>query len=120
MNSPTTNNELASNARNYSPTATPSPAQRAVLTIAAAHPQRLVVSFPEALKGGARAKVLAALTQAGWLVPTLDEQALRISDAGCRAIGVKPPRPRKAKAKGDANSSSKQAQPRVKPGATKR
>ena len=91
--------------RQTNATPTPSPAQRAVLTIAAAHPQGLAVSFPEALKGGARAKVLATLTQASWLVPTIDELALRISDAGYRAIGVEPPRTRKANA-----NSSKQAQ----------
>jgi hypothetical protein len=90
-------------------TPAPSLAQRAVLTIVAAHPQGLAVSFPETLKGGARTKVLEALTQAGWLVPTTDEQTLRISDAGFRTIVVEPPRPRKAKARASANSS-KQAQ----------
>jgi hypothetical protein len=73
-----------------------SPSQQAVLTAAAQHKQGLATRFPETLKGGARAKVLEALTNAGWLAPT-GEGVPQITEAGYSAIGVKPPKPRKPK-----------------------
>ncbi len=74
-----------------------SPSQQAVLAAAAQHKQGLANQFPETLKGGARTKVLEALTKAGWLASTGNEGVPQITEAGYAAIGVKPPKPRKPK-----------------------
>lgn len=46
---------------------------------------------PDTLRGGARAKVLTALLQRGWLEPADDSYVL--TDAGYEAIGQQRPTP---------------------------
>ena len=90
-----------------------SPSQQAVLTAAARNKQGLAVSFPDTLKGGARVKVLHALVQSGYLERVEGGEALRISQAGYQALGIKPPKPRQLKAGSSTpipRQHSKQAQ----------
>lgn len=100
-----------------------SPSQHAVLHAAAKHEQGLATEFPQALKGGARSKVLAALAKSCLLTPSKGGGEYRITQAGYAAIGVDPLRkkslpeeaPKGAKAKASLSAprvreNSKQAQ----------
>lgn len=70
------------------------PAQANLLKAAAVHPQHLLANFPENLKGGALAKVLSALGNAGLIAPHskgADHRArFAITDAGLKIIGIAP------------------------------
>jgi hypothetical protein len=72
-----------------------SPSQRQVLEAALGNPERLVVHFPDHLKGGARGKVLSALHSAGLITlhqaSTASLPVYAVSDAGLAALGIEPP-----------------------------
>ena len=100
-----------------------SASQQAVLQAAAKHVQGLAIEFPQALKGGARSKVLEALAKSGLLTPSKGGGEYRITQAGYAAIGIEPLRrkslsretPDRADAKASSNAprvreNSKQAQ----------
>jgi len=61
--------------------------QKVVLNAAADHADGSVETFPENVKGGARAKVLEGLKTRGWITPANDGWV--ITDAGRAAIGRK-------------------------------
>ena len=65
--------------------------QTFVLTAAAEHPEHRLEAFPEHVKGGARAKVLAGLYARGWAWEVDDHPVL--TDEGFRAIGRERPVP---------------------------
>ena len=65
-----------------------SPAQALLLRTAARRPDGRVIP-PDTLRGGARAKVLTALLQRGWIEPADDGHML--TDAGYAAIGQQRP-----------------------------
>ena len=65
-----------------------SPAQSLLLRTAARRADGRVIP-PDTLRGGARAKVLTALLQRGWIEPTDDGHML--TDAGYAAIGQRRP-----------------------------
>ena len=65
-----------------------SPAQNLLLRTAARRADGFVIP-PDTLRGGARAKVLTALLQRGWIEPTDGCHAL--TDAGYAAIGLQRP-----------------------------
>ena len=68
-----------------------SPAQSLLLRTAARRPDGRVIP-PDTLRGGARAKVLTALLQRGWIEPADDGHLM--TDAGYAAIGKQRPMPR--------------------------
>ena len=67
-----------------------SPAQSLLLRTAARRADGRVIP-PDTLRGGARAKVLTALLQRGWIEPTDDGHLM--TDAGYAAIGQQRPMP---------------------------
>ena len=67
-----------------------SPAQSLLLRTAARRADGRVIP-PDTLRGGARAKVLTALLQRGWIEPADDGHVL--TDAGYAAIGQQRPMP---------------------------
>lgn len=71
--------------------------QSKLLHTAAQHPEHLLTEFPANLKGGARVKVLTALTNAGWIAPQADiakgSTLFRITAAGLQALGLPAPQP---------------------------
>lgn len=67
-----------------------SPAQALLLRTAARRPDGRVIP-PDTLRGGARAKVLTALLQRGWIEPMDSGNVL--TDAGYEAIGQQRPLP---------------------------
>ena len=67
-----------------------SPAQSLLLRAAARRPDGQVIP-PDNLRGGARAKVLTALLQRGWIEPADDGYSL--TEAGYAAIGHQRPAP---------------------------
>ena len=67
-----------------------SPAQSLLLRTAARRPDGRVIP-PDSLRGGARAKVLTALLQRGWIEPA--EEGHVLTDAGYAAIGQQRPMP---------------------------
>ena len=67
-----------------------SPAQNLLLRTAARRADGRVIP-PDTLRGGARAKVLTALLQRGWIAPANDGHVL--TDAGYAAIGQQRPAP---------------------------
>jgi len=67
-----------------------SPAQNQLLRTAARRVDGRVIP-PDTLRGGARAKVLTALLQRGWIEPT--EGGHVLTDAGYAAIGQQRPSP---------------------------
>ncbi len=67
-----------------------SPAQNLLLRTAARRADGRVIP-PDTLRGGARAKVLTALLQRGWIEPAGDD--LVLTDAGYAAIGQQRPPP---------------------------
>ena len=68
-----------------------SPAQSVLLRTAARRPDGRVIP-PDTLRGGARAKVLTALLQRGWIEPANGGHLL--TDAGYAAIGQQRPVPK--------------------------
>jgi Protein of unknown function (DUF3489) len=77
--------------------------QKSILIAAAERPDRRIDWFPDGVKGGARAKVLASLQSKG-LITTNGDQPV-ISEAGLAALGLPPaqiappdaPKPRKVR-----------------------
>lgn len=67
-----------------------SPAQSLLLRTAARRPDGRVIP-PDALRGGARVKVLTSLLQRGWIEPADDGHVM--TDAGYAAIGQQRPMP---------------------------
>ena len=67
-----------------------SPSQSLLLRTAARRADGRVIP-PDTLRGGARAKVLAALLQRGWIEPADDGHGM--TDAGYAAIGQQRPVP---------------------------
>ena len=67
-----------------------SPAQGLLLRTAARRPDGRVTP-PDTLRGGARAKVLTALLQRGWIEPA--DGSHRLTDEGYAAIGQQRPAP---------------------------
>ena len=75
-----------------------SPAQSLLLRTAARRPNGRVMP-PDTLRGGARAKVLTALLQRGWVEPA--DGGHLLTDAGYAAIGQQRPAPPDGVAKCD-------------------
>ena len=68
----------------------PTDTQRAVLEASAKNPQKKLVDFPVNLNGGARAKVLASLANAGWIKPCDDDKDVyELTPTGMLVIGMK-------------------------------
>ncbi|MBK6974185.1 MAG: DUF3489 domain-containing protein [Sterolibacteriaceae bacterium] len=67
-----------------------SPAQALLLRTAARRPDGRVIP-PDTLRGGARAKVLTALLERGWIEPA--DSGHQLTDAGYAAIGRQRPAP---------------------------
>ena len=69
--------------------------QRALLEAAAQHPQKKLTNFPDALKGGARIKVLTAMRNAQLIEASASEPEVYVATAtGLQEIGIttQPPR----------------------------
>ena len=81
--------------------------QRAVLAYATAHTGGRIDWFPEAVKGGARKRVLDALVKRG-LISDADGDC-RVTDSGYMALGLQRPTPQATRAVAPLRAGTKQA-----------